>query len=56
MTAEHAARLPRQPLPLLTWQVLSKVPDFVALAGAFLYGISWITRRRDDVATREARR
>ena len=24
--------LPRQPLPLLTWQVLSKVPDFVALA------------------------
>jgi formate dehydrogenase iron-sulfur subunit len=48
--------LPRQPLPLLTWQVLSKVPDFVALAGAFLWGISWITRRRDDVAAREARR
>jgi formate dehydrogenase iron-sulfur subunit len=48
--------LPRQPLPLLTWQVLSKVPDFVALAGAFLYGISWITRRREDVAAREARR
>jgi len=41
--------VPRQPLPLLTWQVLSKVPDFVALAGAFLYGIFWITRRRDEV-------
>ena len=45
--------LPRQPLPLLTWQVLSKVPDFVALAGALLYGISWITRRREDVARGE---
>ena len=42
--------MPRQPLPLLTWQVLSKVPDFVALAGAFLYGVFWITRRRDEVA------
>ena len=31
--------MPRQPLPLLTWQVLSKVPDFVLLAGAFLFGL-----------------
>ena len=44
-----ATNLPRQPLPLLTWQVLSKVPDFVALAGAFLYGVFWITRRREAV-------
>lgn len=44
--------LPRQPLPLLTWQVLSKVPDFVALAGAFLYGVFWITRRREAVQAR----
>jgi formate dehydrogenase iron-sulfur subunit len=45
-----ATKLPKQPLPLLTWQVLSKVPDFVALAGAFLYGVFWITRRREAVA------
>ncbi|HET7292695.1 MAG TPA: 4Fe-4S dicluster domain-containing protein [Vicinamibacteria bacterium] len=49
-----ATDLPRQPLPMLTWQVLSKVPDFVALAGAFLYGVFWITRRRE--AVEEARR
>lgn len=42
--------LPRQPLPLLTWQVLSRIPDFVLLAGAFLFGLHWITRRRDEVA------
>jgi len=41
--------VPSQPLPLLTWQVLSKVPDFVVLAGVFLYGIHWITSRRDEV-------
>jgi formate dehydrogenase iron-sulfur subunit len=45
-----ATNLPRQPLPMLTWQVLSKVPDFVAVAGAFLYGVFWITRRREEVA------
>ena len=42
--------LPRQPLPLLTWQVLSKIPDLVLVAGAFLFGVHWITKRRDDVA------
>lgn len=41
--------VPRQPLPLLTWQILSKVPDFVIVAAAFLYGIHWITNRRDEV-------
>jgi formate dehydrogenase iron-sulfur subunit len=41
--------LPRQPLPFLTWEVLSKLPDFVVLAGALLYGVYWITERREDV-------
>lgn len=41
--------LPAQPLPLLTWQVLSKIPDFVVVAGAFLYGLHWMTRRREEV-------
>jgi len=38
-----------QPLPMLTWQVLSKIPDFVVVGGAFLYGIWWITNRRSKV-------
>jgi formate dehydrogenase iron-sulfur subunit len=43
--------LPQQPLPMLTWKVLSKIPDFVLLAGVFLYGVHWITKRREEVAS-----
>jgi formate dehydrogenase iron-sulfur subunit len=46
--------LPRQPLPLLTWQILSKIPSFVAVWGVCLFGIHWITKRRDDVRAHEA--
>jgi formate dehydrogenase iron-sulfur subunit len=45
--------LPPGPLPMLTWQVLSKVPDFVVLAGAALFGLKWITDRRDEVRAHE---
>ena len=45
----YPTNLPRAPLPMLTWQVLSKVPDFVVLAGAGLFGLKWITDRRDEV-------
>jgi formate dehydrogenase iron-sulfur subunit len=46
--------VPKQPLPMLTWQVLSRIPDFVVLFGAFLFGIHWITSRREQVAAHEA--
>ena len=46
--------VPRQPLPLLTWQVLSKIPSFVGVWGVFLFGIHWITKRRDEVSAYEA--
>jgi len=45
--------VPRQPLPLLTWQVLSKIPSFVTVCGVFLFGIHWITKRRDEVRAYE---
>lgn len=38
--------LPREPMPQLTWQVLSHLPDVVVVGAALLYGIHWITRRR----------
>lgn len=38
--------LPPEPLPMLTWRVLGKIPDFVMVLGAFLYGVHWITKRR----------
>jgi formate dehydrogenase iron-sulfur subunit len=41
--------LPPAALPLLTWRALSKVPDVVLLGGTLLYGIHWITRRREAV-------
>lgn len=47
--------VPRRPLPLLTWDVLSKVPDFVAVAGVLLYGLHWITGRREAVAAAAAK-
>ena len=47
------AGLPREPLPLLTWQVLSRVPDFVVLAAVFLYGVHGITNRREFVRRTE---
>lgn len=42
--------LPGEPPALRTWQVLSNIPDFVAVWGVFLYGIHWITARREVVA------
>jgi formate dehydrogenase iron-sulfur subunit len=45
--------LPRKPLPLFTWEVLSKVPDFVMVFGAALFGIHWITARREQVRAKE---
>jgi formate dehydrogenase iron-sulfur subunit len=41
--------LPEEPLPALTWQVLSKVPDVALFGAALLYGIYWITKRREYV-------
>jgi len=35
-----------EPLPMLTWNVLSKIPDFVLVGGTFLGGIAWIINRR----------
>jgi formate dehydrogenase iron-sulfur subunit len=44
--------LPLQPLPMLTWQALSKVPDVVIVGGVLLYGIWWITNRRIEAQER----
>ncbi len=47
--------LPEDPPAMRTWQVLSNIPDFVAVWGVFLYGVHWITARREAVAAFEAR-
>jgi formate dehydrogenase iron-sulfur subunit len=47
------ANLPKDPLPLLTYRVLSKLPNIVSLGGLLLAGIWWITDRREEVAKAE---
>jgi formate dehydrogenase iron-sulfur subunit len=49
------ANLPRDPMPLLTYRVLSKIPSLVALGGMLLGGIWWITNRRKEVAAAEGK-
>ena len=46
--------LTHDPLPMFTYRVLSRIPDFVGLGGVLLGGIWWITNRRADVAAAEA--
>jgi formate dehydrogenase iron-sulfur subunit len=45
--------LPSEPLPAFTWKALSKVPDIALFGAAALYGIYWITKRREDVRLAE---
>lgn len=49
----YPARLSEGPLPILTYRVLSRIPDFVPLGGVLLGGIWWITHRREEVAEAE---
>ncbi|NUN68472.1 MAG: 4Fe-4S dicluster domain-containing protein [Bacteroidetes bacterium] len=41
--------LQNTPLPQLTWNALSKIPGVVSVGGAMLFGIWWITNRREEV-------
>ncbi len=48
-----------KPLPLLTWSVLSKIPDFVLVGGTLLGGVAWIINRRmtlEDERIKQAER
>lgn len=44
---------PTEPLPLLTYRVLSHIPDLVSMGGVLLGGIWWITHRREQVTAAE---
>jgi formate dehydrogenase iron-sulfur subunit len=45
--------LDKEPLPLLTYRVLSHIPDLVSLGGVLLGGVWWITNRRAEVKASE---
>ena len=42
-----------EPMPMLTFRVLSRIPDVVALGGVLLGGVWWLTNRREEVAAAE---
>jgi formate dehydrogenase iron-sulfur subunit len=44
-----ATRLGKRPLPELTESALSRIPSVVGIGGVMLYGIWWITNRRNEV-------
>ena len=46
--------VPKEPIPGLSWRVLSQIPRYTVAAGVVLFGIHWITRRRTEVARFEA--
>ncbi len=51
----YRADLVRDPLPLYTYRVLSRIPDFLPLGFVTLGGVWWITHRREEVAAAEAK-
>jgi formate dehydrogenase iron-sulfur subunit len=51
----YPANINSEPMPSLTFAVLSKVPDVVSLGGVLLGGIWWITNRRTEVAAAEGK-
>jgi formate dehydrogenase iron-sulfur subunit len=46
--------VPNEPIPELSWRVLSQIPKYSVAAGAVLFGIHWITARRNEVTHFEA--
>ncbi len=46
--------VPSEPIPQLSWRVLSQIPKYTVAAGVVLFGIHWITARRAEVARFEA--
>jgi formate dehydrogenase iron-sulfur subunit len=51
----YPTALESQPLPLLTYRVLSHIPNLVTVGAMLLGGIWWITGRRAEVAAAEGR-
>ena len=39
-----------EPLPILTWNVLNRLPDIVVMAGLMLAGVVWVINRRLELA------
>lgn len=52
-TLGYPTHVGTEPLPMLTWEVLQKIPNFVVVGSVLLGGIWWITKRRVEVQRAE---
>ena len=52
-TLGYPTNLTRDPLPMLTWDVLQRIPNFVVFGAVLLGGVWWITNRRAEVEAAE---
>lgn len=43
----------KEPYPRLTWNVLSKIPNVVAIGGTLMLGVWWLGNRKEKVAREE---
>ncbi|MEW6203318.1 MAG: 4Fe-4S dicluster domain-containing protein [bacterium] len=43
-----------EPLPVLTWNVLNRLPDIVVMGGVMLAGVVWIINRRIELSRGQA--
>jgi len=46
--------VPDEAMPKLSWVVVSQIPKFAVATGVLLFGIHWITARRQEVLKAEA--
>ncbi len=47
------ASLAKEPLPTYTARAMEKIPSVVTIGGAFLGGMYWLTRRKNEIAKEE---
>ncbi len=52
----YQADVSTEALPMITYRVLSHIPDLVGIGGVALGGIWWLTNRKNEVAVAEERR
>jgi formate dehydrogenase iron-sulfur subunit len=49
------AGLPSTPMPLLTWNALSEIPNVVTVCSVLLGGVWWLSHRREEVQAAEGK-
>lgn len=49
----YTSNLPKQPMPEFTMRAMEKIPSVVIGGGAFLSGMYWLTKRKNQIAKEE---